>query len=182
MKEAKFSENLGCVILAGGKSSRMGGKNKALMRLDGKTYLELIADELSDFEERILSGGEKRLADIISFRHVTDLYHDCGPMGGLYSSLLSSSKDALFVVSCDMPFFRRELAFYIADELNEKDDALIFEDTSGDLHPLCGIYKINCLPVMKECLDQGQLKMLKLIERLKIRSLSVPAGKSYLKI
>ena len=48
--------NVGCVILAGGKSSRMG-TDKALLEYEGKQFIEQIAKELVSFEERIIARG-----------------------------------------------------------------------------------------------------------------------------
>ena len=46
----------GCIILAGGKSSRMG-TDKALLNYNGQKFIEKIADELSFFEEKIIARG-----------------------------------------------------------------------------------------------------------------------------
>lgn len=174
-KSDQVDITIGCVILAGGKSTRMGGENKALLKLGDRTFLERIASELSDFEERLLSGGGQELADMIGFRSVPDQFPGCGPLGGIYSALSVCKSGALLVLPCDMPYFRKALAEFLKKELTENDDGIICEDASNRLQPLCGIYTKKCIPVLKECLEQGRLKMLGLQKDLRIRAVQVPS-------
>ena len=46
----------GAVILAGGKSSRMNGTDKALLNWNGMSFLDRLFHELRDFDERLLSA------------------------------------------------------------------------------------------------------------------------------
>ena len=99
--ETNHTLSIGCAILAGGKSTRMH-RDKALLELDGIPYIQRIANQLGDFRERILSGNSKELSQSIGFRHVPDLFPDCGPMSGIYSALQASTSDAVFFVACDV--------------------------------------------------------------------------------
>src|SRR2546427_11353860 len=77
-------------ILAGGSSSRMG-RDKSRLRLGGRTLLAHI----------------RATAKTIGLPHRIirrDLVVHCGPMGGLYTALVTSRADATLFLSCDMPF------------------------------------------------------------------------------
>lgn len=83
--------NFGAVILCGGKSSRMG-TDKALLTIGGKTFLEHICIELSEFDELIISYGSLHKYAEIKYPVVTDIYTGCGPMGGFIRRSLSVSR------------------------------------------------------------------------------------------
>ena len=96
---------IGCVILAGGKSSRMG-EDKALLKYEGKFFVEKIAEELYFFEEKIVArGNNPELEDFVKknfWKVIPDEYENHGPLGGLHAALEKCDSDALFVVTCDI--------------------------------------------------------------------------------
>lgn len=167
------AESLGVVILAGGQGKRMGGLTKALLQLEGQSFLQKIAAELTGFEERLLSANDPELAGQIGFVAVPDLLQDSGPMAGIYSALSAAKSEALLVVPCDMPFFDRKLAQLLIGEWRESDGVLVCAGPDGRIYPLCGIYRKSCLPVLKDCLDRHDLKMMNLLAKVKSRQLLI---------
>ena len=172
--DRKEKINIGAVILAGGKSSRMGGFDKALIELEGSTYLERIAAELSFFSERILSGSSPKLAEKIGFKHVPDIIPEKGPMGGIYSALISCESSALFFAACDMPYFRGDLAKFLESHFTNAYDCIIFRDTFGRIQPLCGIYNKSCISTIESLLNEDSLKMSELVEKLNAKIIQAP--------
>lgn len=167
------TESLGVVILAGGQGKRMGGLSKALLQHDGQSFLQRIAAETADFEERLLSANDPELASQIGFVAVPDLLQDSGPMAGIYSALSAANSKALLVVPCDMPFFDRKLAQLLIDEWRESDDILVCVGPDGRIYPLCGIYRKSCLPAIKDCLEHHDLRMMNLLAKVKTRHLRI---------
>ena len=78
--------NTGCLILAGGKSRRMGYR-KSSLRLNGTTFLDKLIFELRDFPEILVSVDDAARHPEIPYSMIDDRYSDCGPMSGLYSAL-----------------------------------------------------------------------------------------------
>ena len=77
-------------ILAGGRATRFGGRDKSALVVDGRTILERQIAELSIVaEERLLVGGAVSHPDA---RTIPDLVPDCGPLGGLHAAL-SGARD-----------------------------------------------------------------------------------------
>lgn len=114
---------IGCAILAGGKSSRMG-TDKALLEYDGKQFIMQIAEELSWFDERIIARGSNcGFGDEIArqWKVIPDIYPDHGPIGGLHAALSCCETDALFVVTCDMPLIKSELVRKLCMEMQKMD-------------------------------------------------------------
>ncbi|MGM9521087.1 MAG: molybdenum cofactor guanylyltransferase [Oscillospiraceae bacterium] len=164
---------LGGLILAGGKSSRMGGRNKALLKLDGLTYIERIAASMSGLDECLLSVAPGSSLHLEGFTNVEDVYPEMGPMGGLYSSLATAKSSALLVAPCDTPLFSKQLAQYIIGEVKQEDDILLVED-EGRVQPLIGIYSRRCIPVMERQILAGDLRMRSLAENLRLRTIPLP--------
>ena len=70
----------GCVILAGGKSSRMG-TDKAFLPLNGKKFIEVLTEEFRFFEEKIIVRGNDDEISDITWPVISDIYLNCGPIG-----------------------------------------------------------------------------------------------------
>ena len=98
--------NTGCLILAGGKSRRMGYR-KSSLRLNGTTFLDKLIFELRDFPEILVSVDDAARHPEIPYSMIDDRYSDCGPMSGLYSALSVCESDALLVLPCDVSSFFR---------------------------------------------------------------------------
>ncbi len=159
----------GVVILAGGQSHRMG-KNKAELKMDGRTFLDTLVNELECFDELMVSVDEIVKHLEIKYPMVEDLYHDCGPMSGVYSALKKSTSDALIVVPCDVPLFSRSLAMDMIACLDVETDAVIAVTEDGREHPLCGVYTKNCLNQLGEYLKIGDYRMRDVLSKLRIKT------------
>ncbi|UAA37954.1 molybdenum cofactor guanylyltransferase [Paraneptunicella aestuarii] len=90
------------LVLAGGRSSRMG-MNKAMLLIDGITLLQRSKALLSQVGvQQVLISGDSGLNGI------PDVYPDSGPLGGIHAALLHVQHD-LLVVPVDMPLLTCEL-------------------------------------------------------------------------
>ena len=148
----------GALILAGGKGSRMGGQNKALLQLEQRTFLSRPEGALSGFEEKLISLQDASWLEGSAFSPVLDQVKDRDPMEGLRRALLTCRSDALLVVACDMPLFSEKLAKALI-QASDGFDAIICQDRTGKLHPLCGIYSKQCLPAIDALIHQGNYRV-----------------------
>lgn len=175
---------IGCAILAGGKSSRMG-TDKALLEFEGKQFITQIAEELSWFDERIIArGNNSGLEGKVErgWKVIPDLYPDHGPIGGLHAALSACRSDALFVVTCDMPLIERELVRELCDQMQEADfdeervdacDVVISVGEGGKIHPLCGVYRKSVLPVLEEQIVLDQNRMMAALKKLRVNYVDI---------
>ena len=158
----------GCLILAGGKSRRMGYR-KSSLRLNGTTFLDKLAFELRDFPEFLISVDDALQHPEIPYHMVNDRYPDCGPMSGLYSALSVCKSEALLVLPCDVPLFTSALAHRLLKAMSQTTaDAFVCITADERIHPLCGIYRKSCLPVLERCLNDGKLKITEALKDLDI--------------
>lgn len=171
--------NYGAVILAGGKSSRMG-REKSQLTLFGVSFLEKLVSELSGFSELLISLDRLKnhpAAAQMGFV-VEDLRPGCGPMGGLYAALHACSSDALVTVPCDVPLFTKALADDLCQCLEkdkEETDAAIVRTNDGRIHPLCGVYRKRCQNIFAQCLEEKEFRMRHALSRMKVKIYSADA-------
>ena len=151
-------KNCGAVILAGGRSSRMG-RNKALITINGGTLLAHLSHALSRFDEKLLSTNDPLMAAGYPLHPVADKYPNSGPMGGLHASLLATRKQALLCVPCDLPNFNAQAADVLLTHFSSGADALVCVDSQGCTHPLCGIYSRSTISLFEQFLVNGNYRM-----------------------
>lgn len=163
---------IGACLLCGGKSSRMG-RDKSDLELDGSTFRDRILTQLRLYDEVILSvnGREAKLSDLPS---VTDIYPDCGPMGGLHAALSACTSEVLLTVACDLPFYTNEVADLLCAHLTEEVDAVVPVTSDGRLHPLCALYRKNAAQVFETHLKEGNYRLRTVLDDLRVCYLPLP--------
>jgi molybdenum cofactor guanylyltransferase len=102
------------IVLAGGRSRRFGGVEKARLPLGGRTLLHRGLDALRPVTvEQLVVGtppppargpAPGPVAIGPGARIVTDRYPEAGPLGGVLTGLQAASTSHVLVVACDLPF------------------------------------------------------------------------------
>ena len=107
MSGREFCGGLSGIVLAGGLSRRMG-QNKAELRLNGKTLLEIQAGKLFELGIRdvMLSGAD--CPALPGARVIPDEYAGRGPLGGIHACLRAAENPACLVLSVDVPLIQPE--------------------------------------------------------------------------
>lgn len=145
------------IILVGGKSKRMG-TNKAFLKLQGKSFLELQIELLQKlFDEVIISANSPEDYEGFGLPVVTDIYPEKGPLGGIYTGLMNSQSNHAFIIACDMPFIDPDLINSLMNLVDKYD--VVVPENRGRFEPLHAFYSKNCIPVIKEQLDKNILKI-----------------------
>jgi len=110
-----MNENWGCVVFIGGKSLRMGGRDKALLKLGNQRLLDITVDRMElSFSEVVLSVGARRRPreSLNQLIDVTIRGNEIGPIGGILSAIHWAEKiglDGLATVPVDTPVIRNDL-------------------------------------------------------------------------
>ena len=164
-KDAGMSKDVCAVILAGGKSSRMG-RDKASLTLGHETFLQRIAAELDacGFQEKYVSLGIGEKTEIRipgGWTAVRDRYRDCGPLGGIHAALSACRAEWALFVSCDTPLYRRELAELLISKI-PGPQLLIPVTPDGRWHMTCALWRKTLLPGVEAQLKTGDYRLRKL--------------------
>jgi molybdopterin-guanine dinucleotide biosynthesis protein A len=137
---AKYS-NITLAILAGGKASRMGGRNKALLEIEGETFISRIHRNLGPlFQHTIIISNDVKDFGIPEVIVYSDIIENTGPLGGIHSSLVNSFHPFVFIVSCDMPFVDAGIAKTLSEEFIGKQPDIIVPVINAYNEPLFAIY------------------------------------------
>jgi molybdopterin-guanine dinucleotide biosynthesis protein A len=149
-------------VLIGGKSRRFG-RDKVIEPLDGVMLVEKVVSVLNPlFSEIILVGHFRQ--EIAGYKTVSDIIPGCGPLGGIYTALVSSANPYCFIFAADMPNLNMKLIRYMAG-LKEKADIIIPRLSKG-IEPLHAVYSKAAIPVIKTLLEKNRFKILNLIEQM----------------
>ena len=146
------------VVLAGGKSKRMG-MDKRHLSVHGKPLLDRVTSVLLElFPEVLLVLAEEDISrQDDRIRIVTDLIPDCAAVGGLYTGLYHSRYSRVFVVACDMPFINPAVIGLFLQKIDATD--IVVAQLVTGLQPLHGLYSKQCLPVLKDMIDARDLRL-----------------------
>lgn len=162
-KAMTFIRKSDCVIIAGGKSSRMGYP-KGLLKQGDYTFMEHIIHNTAAFDKQYISAN----SDIYNDLHceiIADNYNDIGPMGALQACLSKAEKEYVFFIPCDMPFITEETIFHLYSNFSTEVDALIFK-TEDKAFPTVGVYKKSTLKHIEEQIKTGNYKMMLLLDKI----------------
>ncbi len=161
------------LVLAGGKSSRMKGNNKAFLKYKSRTFIENIISELENFNKIYISVDNKEKYKNLNYELIEDEFEGIGPIGGIYSALKVMSEDYVFVIACDMPKIKKKLTEVLLSNIEQGDKCVVFKDDAGRIYPLGGIYSKKSLPIIEEMIDSNNYKLQNLVERLDGKILSI---------
>jgi molybdopterin-guanine dinucleotide biosynthesis protein A len=158
------------VILAGGRSSRFGG-SKALELVCGRSLVQWVIDRLTLLSKEILivtaNSGEFAYSPFPMTRRVVDVYPGKGPLGGIYSGLVTSSCSRAAVVACDMPFVSVALLDYMAQFTPAFD--VVVPRLGGMVEPLCAIYSKTCVVPIQGMLERNELAIRELFNAVRVK-------------
>ncbi len=154
-------ENVAGVLIAGGKSRRMG-TDKRFLSVAGKTLFERTMEVLeSTFRDIIIVLAEPvEKLDVRGARVVFDAVPGCGSLGGLYTGLEASPHRRVFAVACDMPFLNQRLIRFLVD-YDSSVDVVVAELATG-VHPMHAVYSKQCAPLLRSMAERQDLKIQRL--------------------
>ena len=187
MNKVLFNQSDG-FILAGGVSRRMG-EPKYKLQIGGKTFVERAASALDatpagqitivgkiddGYLKVKLSDGKDRslrnIQDNVIWREHGNNDAARGAMIGLYTALTYSTTKWISILACDLPFVTGNLMKRLASYCSNEFDAVVPVQPDAKLQPLCAFYRREkCLPIVKQSIDEGDVKMQNLISRIRTR-------------
>jgi molybdopterin-guanine dinucleotide biosynthesis protein A len=155
------------ILLAGGKSRRMGEDKRHLV-VGEQTLLERgLAVLHSIFQEVLVVIAQDSPPLGVDARVVRDLVPDCGSLGGLYSGLMQATTPWVFVVACDMPFLNQAVIAQFTSRRTTAD--IVMAKLEARLHPMHALYGKQCLPVLEQMIRARQFKIQEIVSQSSLR-------------
>jgi len=158
----------GCTLLmlAGGRSRRMGRDKAGLPAGDG-TLIEYLVHRLAPVvDETIVAGGPMALR-LDGVRRIEDRYPGKGPLAGIHAGLLEASHRLVWVVACDLPDVEPGLGALLRNLAAgvEAVVPLVDDEPEG----VCAIYDRLLAPRIERFLQAGQRRVQDLLARVDVR-------------
>ena len=153
------------IILAGGKSTRMG-TDKALLKIEGETLLAKAVKLCRSVCDEILISSNSEDHNVENIVRIPDEIKDCGPLGGIYSCLRQAENEWSFVISVDATFVKPEFVSFLVNQKFKNYDAVVPFHEKGK-EPLIALYNKSTLPFLEKNLEDGIYKMHFLLENHK---------------
>jgi molybdenum cofactor guanylyltransferase len=153
------------IILAGGKSSRMGS-DKASLPFAETTVLNYLIEAVKKSNHPYVVVSSLPEHDLIAESIIGDVLPDSGPLSGILSGMTYFSSDWVVVLSCDMPFYEAQLIEEMSNS-TQGYDAVIPVHANKSYY-LYGLYSAKCRSVIEEQMNKGELAVKKLLEKLKV--------------
>jgi molybdopterin-guanine dinucleotide biosynthesis protein A len=111
-----------CIILCGGKASRMQGKDKGLQLYHGKPLLTHVIEKLKPQVDDIIISANRNIDQYDAFGlpvcpDITRTFD--GPLAGIAAATPACRHDWIMVVPCDMPDLPSDLVSKMSGHISE---------------------------------------------------------------
>lgn len=173
--------NINSIVLAGGKSTRLG-RDKVLEKIGDKSLLEQVISRIDPLSKEIIivTAKPRTFAELASrpkIKFVTDIIPGQGSLGGVYSGLIKSDSFYNIVVATDMPFVNTELLRYMVGVSEGYD--LILPQVGGLYEPLHAVYSKNCIKPIEEIFQKGSKVIIDLFNYVRVKYIAAEEVDKY---
>ncbi len=163
--------DVGCIILAGGKSLRLG-HDKILETIGSKSLLEQVVSRVGPIcrDIVIVTAGRRDISQFAGRRRVrmvTDIVPGKGPLGGIYTGLVTSDYSYNLVVAGDMPFLNEALPRHMI-KLSDGFD-IVVPRVGEMVEPLHAVYSKGCLVAIEGMIKLDNLSVNHLLRLVRAR-------------
>ncbi len=153
------------IILAGGKSSRMGF-DKQFLTIDNRRLMTSIIKKLeAEFDEIIIVTNRPEEYLGLGHRITKDLIRDKGPLGGIHAGLSISSSLYSLVMACDMPNINMDYVRFMKANIGKDGITTRYLDW---IEPFCSFYSKHIVRDIESYLGTGKRSINHLLESLDI--------------
>ncbi|WP_207918059.1 molybdenum cofactor guanylyltransferase MobA [Sodalis ligni] len=149
------------VILAGGRSSRMGGEDKGLILLNQRPLYRHVLDHLAGQVSTVIINANRHLDQYrqSGLQVITDTLPDFqGPLAGMLAGLKAAGTPWIVFVPCDVPVFPADLVARLWEGKGNADAA--FAHSGERDHPAFGLLNRSLIPALESFLSRGERRVM----------------------
>jgi molybdopterin-guanine dinucleotide biosynthesis protein A len=164
------------IVLAGGRSTRMG-RPKAALEWHGSTLLHRVAGIVGravDGPVVVVRAPGQELPELPAGATVAEDAHEGkGPLQGLAAGLAAAGPDAdwAYVSSTDVPLLHPAFVGRVLAAAEREDVDVVLPVAHGFRHPLAAAYRTALLPAVEELIEQDRMRPAFLFERCRVHQL-----------
>lgn len=164
-------QNITAIILAGGKSTRMGS-DKGLMKLNNIAFVQHIIDAVKPHVNEILIISDNEKHDVFNLKRYSDIIPNVGPLGGIYTGLHHSKTEVNLIISCDVPMIDSELISELLSNYSSEYD-IIQTKSNEKTMPLVAIYHKTCVLEAENWIKEGKLRVREFVASRKLKTVNL---------
>jgi molybdopterin-guanine dinucleotide biosynthesis protein A len=159
------ANDLNGLVLAGGKSRRMG-QDKSSLQYFGKSQRQVVYDLLSVFCIEVWVSASENQVSLWedNLPYLVDEYFFKSPLNGILTALHFQKNQAWLVLACDLPFLNEEILRMLIEHRNRDKIATAFYRDDNFIEPLCTIWEKSSLRVIEEFVKEGNHSPKKILE------------------
>lgn len=173
-----IKEKATAIVLAGGKSSRMG-EDKALLPVSGVPLIQHIIQQLDGhFDEILIGANEPKKYSFTNLQVVQDIERDKGPLMGIYSCLQKSTNAINFITACDIPEMNIKLIKSMIN-LSVNYDIVMPVKVGEKYEPLYAVYRKEVLTKAHQILSVNGSRIIELLNGSKVKLIDFSDQKWY---
>ena len=149
-------QNITGIVLAGGRSTRMG-TDKAMISLDGRYLYQIAAEKLSNFCNKVYVSVNQNqaLSHNFEFPIIIDKHEEQGPMGGLITSL-QNCEPPFLVMAVDLIRLKEVDIQNLIRQHNSTKGCTMFYHTDTEIYePLLSIWEFSMLDELNRYFMDG---------------------------
>lgn len=162
------------VILAGGESKRLNGRNKALLKIGGRRIMDRLLSVLEPYFREIILVTNDPLGyldwDVMV---VTDHFDKRCSLTGIHAGLFAASHPHALVTACDMPFVQPPMIELLLGAHEPHLDVIIPRTALG-FEPLMAIYSKRCLNPMEAALMNREYQVQRIFKKVRKHEIEEP--------
>jgi molybdenum cofactor guanylyltransferase len=154
------TRSITALVLAGGQSRRMGGRDKGLLPYGDRALIGHILAMIEPQVAAVLISANRNHAEYARFGHpvVADPVEGFqGPLAGFLAGLEHAASDYLLTLPCDGPNVSPFLAERLAASIGKADIAVAHDGQR--LQPVYALMHRRVLPGLRAALDAGERKI-----------------------
>jgi len=153
--------NITAVILSGGRSSRMQGKDKGLILLNDKPLISYVVDMVDGKVGRLLISANRNVETYQQYGGVIsdELADFQGPLAGIAKAMSVVSTTHLLVLPCDSPLVNEIVIDRLIQCMADKNVDICVADDGSHIHPTFAIMKTSLKDNLLDFLDSGERKL-----------------------
>ncbi len=163
----KLYSEIAVVIMIGGKSSRLGGGIKSLIKINNKKIFDIILERIQPQIDKIIINSNIEDTEISKYKFpiIKDVKQGyLGPLAGIHAGMqwLNKNKpkvDWLLTLPGDTPFIPLNLVSCFEEKINQ-DSKIILAKSNDKIHPIIGAWHTSLLTSLNEHLESGTRKIL----------------------
>lgn len=156
------------VVLAGGKSIRMGF-DKQLLKINNRKAVEIIIHKLrEEFDEIIVVTNKPEYYIGLCDKMTKDIFVDKGPLAGIHAGLIEATSQYVYFVACDMPNIKLDYIRYMKSKIKNLEVEACITKNGAWIEPFNGFYSRKMISDIEKYLSIGNSSVNKLIRKLKV--------------